>query len=47
MGMSAILVLWPGPFEQSFIPSSNGGSTVSKEKKFESIEYEWPWTKVN
>ena len=44
MGMAAILVMWPGPFEQTFIPPSHGGSTwnlvsiglaVSKEKKFE------------
>ena len=56
MGMAAILVIWPGPFEQPFIPSSHGGSTwkfasigpaVSKEKKLENVESEWPWTKVN
>ena len=52
MVMVAILVMWPGPFEQIFVPPSHGGSiwnlasiclAVSKEKKFES---EWPWTKV-
>ena len=46
MGMAAILVMWPGPFEQTFIPPSHGGSTwnlasigqaVSKEKKFENV----------
>ena len=26
MGMVAILVMWPGPFEQTFIPSSQGDS---------------------
>ena len=25
MGMTAILVMWPGPFEQTFIPPSHGG----------------------
>ena len=43
MGMVAILVMWPGPFEYIFIPLSHGGFTwnfasiglvVSKEKKF-------------
>ena len=24
MGMTAILVMWPGPFEQTFIPPSYG-----------------------
>ena len=51
MGMAAILVMWPRPFEQSFIRPSHGGSTwnlaliglvVSKEKKFENVESEWP-----
>ena len=26
MGMAAILVMWPRPFEQTFIPPSHGGS---------------------
>ena len=48
MGMAAILVMWPGPFEQVFVPTSHGGSTwnlastgleVSKEKKFENVEW--------
>ena len=26
MGMAAILVMWPGPFEQTFVPPSHGGS---------------------
>ena len=51
MGMVAILVMLPGPFEQTFIPPSNGESTwnlasislvVSKEMKFENVESEWP-----
>ena len=51
MGMVAILVMWPGPFEQIFVPPSHGsliwnsasiGPVVSKEKKFENVEPEWP-----
>ena len=47
MGMVAILVMWPGPFEQTFVPPSQGGSTwnlasigqvVSKEKMFENVD---------
>ena len=43
MGMAAILVMWPGPFEQTFVPPSQGDSTwnlasigpvVSEEKMF-------------
>ena len=43
IGMAAILVIWPGPFEQTFIPPSHGGSilnltligqAVSEEKMF-------------
>ena len=26
MGMVAILVMWPGPFKQTFVPPSQGGS---------------------
>ena len=46
MGMTAILVMWPGPFEQTFILPSHGGSAwnlasisqaISKEKKFENV----------
>ena len=42
MGMATILVMWPGPFEQTFIPPSHGGSiwnltligqAVSEKKK--------------
>ena len=41
MGMVAILVMWPGPFEETFIPPSHGGSIwnlasigpVASEKK--------------
>ena len=44
MGMVAILVMWPGPFEQTFLPPSHGdpkwnlasiGPVVSEEKMFE------------
>ena len=55
MDMTAILDMWPGPFEQTFVPPSHGGSTcnlasvglvVSKEK-FENVEAKRLWTKVN
>ena len=46
MGMEASLVMWPGPFEQTFIPPSQGGSTwnlasigpVVSEKMFENVD---------
>ena len=47
MGMAAILVMWLRPFEQTFIPPSQGGSTwnvasigpvVSEEKMFENVD---------
>ena len=47
MGMAAILVMWPGPFEKTFVPLSHGdfnwnftsiGLAVSKKKKFENVE---------
>ena len=56
MDMAAILVMWHKPFVLTFIPLYHGGSTwnlalialaVFKEKKFENVESEWPWTKVN
>ena len=43
MGMAAILVMWPGPFEQNFVPPFHGhsiwnlasiGPVVSEEKMF-------------
>ena len=43
MGMAAILVMWSGPFEQTFVPPSHGdsiwnlasiGPVVSEEKMF-------------
>ena len=43
MGMAAIFVMWPGPFEQTFVPPAHGGSiwnltligqAVSEEKMF-------------
>ena len=49
MGIAAILVMRPEPFEQTFVPPSLGGSTwnyasivlaVSQEKKFGNVEYE-------
>ena len=50
MGMAAILVIWPEPFEQTFIPPSNGdsiwnlasiGTVVSEEKMFKECGW-WP-----
>ena len=47
MGMAAILVMWPGPFEQTFLPPSHGdaiwnlasiGPVVSEEKMFKECE---------
>ena len=49
MGMVAILVMWPAPFEQAFILPSQGGCTwnlasiglvVIEEMKFKKIESE-------
>ena len=47
MGMAAILVMWPGLFEETFIPSSHGdsiwnlasiGPVVYEEKMFENVD---------
>ena len=46
MGMAANLVMWPGPFEQTFVPPSQGGSTwnlasigkVVAEEMFENVD---------
>ena len=47
MGMAAILVMWPEPFEQLFVPPTPGGYTwnlvtigpvVSEEKSFEIVD---------
>ena len=47
MGMAAMLVMWPKPFEQLFFPKSPGGcirnlvaigSVVSEEKSFEIVD---------
>ena len=47
MGVAAILVMWPGPFEQTFVPPSLGvsiwnlssiGPVVSEEKMFENVD---------
>ena len=46
MGMVAILVAWPGLFEQTFVHPSQGGSwdlasiglVVSEEKMFENVD---------
>ena len=47
MGVAAILVMWPGPFEQTFVPASWGvsicnlksiGPVVSEEKMFEIVD---------
>ena len=46
MDMATILVIWPRPFEQTFVPRSHGdyiwnlasiGLAVSKENKFENV----------
>ena len=47
MGMAAMLVMWPGPFEQLFFPKGPGGCiwnlvaigpVVSEEKSFEIVD---------
>ena len=47
MSMAAILVMWSGPFEQMFVPLSQGGYTwnlaqigpvVLEEKIFENVD---------
>ena len=47
MGMAAILVMWPGPYEQTCDPPSKGvsiwnlssiGPVVSEEKMFENVD---------
>ena len=47
MGMAAILVMWPGPFEQTFVPPSKGvsiwnlssiGPVISEEKMFKNVD---------
>ena len=47
MGMAAILVMWPGTFEQTLFPPSYGvsiwtlssiGPVVSEEKMFENVD---------
>ena len=49
MDMAAIFVMWPGPFEEVFVPPSRRGSiwnlasiglVVIEEKKFKNIESE-------
>ena len=49
MSMAAILLMWPKPFKQTFVPPSHGASNlasiglvVSQEKKFENVESVWP-----
>ena len=51
MGMAAILVMWPEPFEQTFVPLSQVGSlwnlasigpVVSEEKMFENVDIHTP-----
>ena len=48
MGMAAIIVMWPGPFEQFFVPPTHWGyiwnlvtigPTVSEEKSFETSSW--------
>ena len=47
MGMAAILIMWPEPVEQFFVPPSHGGSiwnltligaVLSEEKMFENVD---------
>ena len=47
MGVAAILVMWPRPFEQTFVPPSKGisiwnmssiGPVVSEKKMFENVD---------
>ena len=47
MGVANILVMWQGPFEQTFVPASLGvsiwnssliGPMVSEEKLFENVD---------
>ena len=47
MGMAVMLVMWPGPFEQLFVPPTPGGyiwnlvtigPVVSEEKSFEIVD---------
>ena len=47
MGIATILVMWPGPFEQTFVPISQEGSTwnlasiglvISDENMFENVD---------
>ena len=47
MGVGAILVMWPGPFEQLFVPLTHGGYIwklvtigpgVSEEKSIEIVD---------
>ena len=46
MGMAAILIMWPGPLEQTFVPPSHGGSIwnltligqVVSEEMFENVD---------
>ena len=46
MGMVAILVMWPGPFEQNFLPPTHGDSIwnlastglVASEEMFENVD---------
>ena len=50
MSMASILVLWSGPFEQTFVHLSHGGSiwnlaliglAISKEKTSDNLEFKW------
>ena len=53
MGMAAILVMWPGPFEQTFVPPSQEssiwnlasiGPVVSEGKMFENVDIHTTYT---
>ena len=52
--MAACFVMWPGPFEQAFVPPFQGVANwnfasigLIEEKKFKNIESERFLTKVN
>ena len=47
MDMAAILVMWLGPFDQTFVPNHEEAPVVIEEKKFKKY-WNWKiWTKVS
>ena len=56
MGMAVILVMWPVPFEHTFVPPSHGesirnlasiGPVVSEEKMFENVDNTYTYTHMD